>query len=356
MDNILIGVVDKKFTPLYEAEKESILFKYPCPNTYECTEYNFTLPPGRYKFEAYGGSAGSHDGRVPTAIEPDRKSCMSQDIVDIYKGNTICQLTSSSSTNLPGAGGYMSGIITLKRRTKVFAAVAGKGEYSNQIAPRGGYNGGGNAKKYSTGSAAGGGATDIRFEKNDVFHRVLVAGGGGGTDDNQGAGGCGGYEDAQGFWIASTYYSNPVASQLYGFSFGQGESAGPKTSHTNSTSNNHVNDIAGAGGGWFGGFCSRHDAGGAGGGSSFILKEGAKIPSGTIVRHDGRYQFVEQGEYAFKKNEYLFENFRHAKGIWGGNGQIKITLISKINAHNACTKTMSYFHFSSFLFTIILSK
>ena len=75
------------------------------------------------------------------------------------------------------------------------------------------FNGGGRphilANKESHG-ASGGGSTDIRFEANDLYHRVLVAGGGGGTDDNQAAGGSGGYEDAQGYWISSSYNTKPI--------------------------------------------------------------------------------------------------------------------------------------------------
>ena len=74
--------------------------------------------------------------------------------------------------------------------------------------------------------------------------------------------------------------------------------------------------MGGAGGGWFGGFCNGSCNSGAEGGSSFILKKDALIPSGLIKRHDGRYSFIEEKAYAFKNNEYLFDNVRHAKGIW----------------------------------------
>ena len=343
MKNVQINVVNPKFSPLYTTENNAILLKYPCNNSYECTEYIFVLPPGKYKFEAYGGSGGSSDGRFTSAILNDRSGCIPQETVQLYKGNTECRL-SVSGINKPGSGGYMSGVITLRKNTIVYASIAGMGEFSKGIAPQGGYNGGGNASESSYKSASGGGATDIRFEVNDLYHRVLVAGG------------SGGYEDAQGFWIYGRYNPTPIASQLYGFSFGQGESAGSKTSHPNSTSVGNSGDIGGSGGGWFGGFCSGSCSGGAGGGSSFVLTKTAKIPEGKIERYSDRYELIEEKEYAFLDRKYSFENVHNASGIWGGNGQVRITLIKLLRYGDAGTKDRHIIHFSYTLIHILICR
>ena len=355
MKKVQISLTNAKFSPNYTADDTTLLLRYPCQTTYECADYFFTLPPGKYKIEAYGGSGGSRDGKFTTAVLNDRSGCVPQSTVTNYEGNTECRM--STSVNQPGSGAYMSGVITLRKDTFVFASIAGMGEFISSRAPKGGYNGGGDALYSSQfGASSGGGSTDIKFEVNDLYHRVLVAGGGGGIDNAQGTGGSGGYEDAQGYWIESNYHSTPIASQLYGFSFGQGESAGSKTSHPNSTSAGNSDDVGAAGGGWFGGFCSGSNGGGAGGGSSFILTKTAKIPEGKIKRHTGRYVFIEEKEYAFIERKYSFDNVQHANGIWGGNGQVRITLIKSIKAHNYCTKRLSDFRFSHIIIAVMIYK
>ena len=37
---------------------KSILFKYPCKNTSDCTPYDVFIPPGVYKFELWGAQGG----------------------------------------------------------------------------------------------------------------------------------------------------------------------------------------------------------------------------------------------------------------------------------------------------------
>ena len=72
----------------------------------------------------------------------------------------------------PGSGGYMSGVISLRKNTIVYASIAGIGEFSKARTSKGGYNGGGDALYSSFGSASGGGSTDIRFEANDLYQKV----------------------------------------------------------------------------------------------------------------------------------------------------------------------------------------
>ena len=339
---------NQEYSKNVEISGNSILLKYPiCPNSYECAPYKFSFPPGKFHIECYGASGGRESGEATTFFDPYTKQCLSQTIVEAYKGNTQC-----ANENSPGAGGYIAGILTIKKRTNAFAYIGGKGTYGTTI-NKGGYNGGGSAN-INYASASGGGATDLRIEENDVYHRVIVAGGGGGTDntkENDGRGGSGGYPEGQGYWVDNSYHSNPLASQLYGFSFGIGESAGPKTNHPNSTSSSHTDDIAGARGGWFGGFISGNINGGGGGGSSFILTKTAQIPLGIIKQYDSRYnEILSQGEYAFDHNsQYVMTNMQFANGIWAGNGQIRITVLS---IYILTCKTQIFRNF--FLFTLIL--
>ena len=335
----------------------TLILKYPCSSTYQCAEYSLFLNPGSYKIEAYGASGGSYNGIVSSAINSNIQSCISQDIVHLFNGNTYCYLN-KGDINHPGAGGYMSGIITLRKRTKIFVAVGGKGEFTKAHAPYGGYNGGGNALIWNDmGTASGGGATDIRLLENDFYHRVLVAGGGGGTDNRETYGGSGGYPDAQAFGAGSSFYSSPIASQLYGFSFGQGESGSSvKSSHPNATNLGYgAYDVGGAGGGWFGGFIGGSGSGGgAGGGSSFILKKGAHLPTNPIKRYTDKYILKEEKDYAFTgKSQYYFTDIAYATGIWSGNGFAKITLIKSLQLF--CTKD-KVSNSISYIFMIIMSN
>ena len=128
--------------------QNTLTLNYPCTSTYICSEYSLSLDPGSYKIEAYGASGGSNNGIVSSAINTNLQSCISKEVVDFFQGNTYCYLN-TGDINHPGAGGYMSGIVFLKKRTKIFVAVGGKGEFMNQHPPFGGYNGGGNALMWS---------------------------------------------------------------------------------------------------------------------------------------------------------------------------------------------------------------
>ena len=320
----------------YKKRSDSFILEYPCPEPYECSSYNFVLPKGKYLLELYGASGGSVI--KTTSMRLKNNSCIDQSIVEQYNGNTVC-----NPINSGGSGAYISGILYLKKETKLYANIGVNGSYSSikGVKALGGYNGGGHSLDYVSGS--GGGATDIRVDVDDVYHRIIVAGGGGGSDNyyfdtdtlkDDGTGGSGGYPEGQSFWFDGEYYENgSVASQLYGFSFGIGESAGAKTAHPNST---HlgimVNDIAGAGGGWYGGFVGGHANCGSGGGSSFILTEKADIPEGEIIQYDDRYEKqISKGKYAFSRDsEYAMFLAGYANGIWYGNGKIKITVMSAV--------------------------
>ena len=114
-------------------------FLYRCGSISTCTPYEVDLPPGIYRFEAWGAQGGNTGGRATG-----------------------------------GKGGYAAGDITLKKSQHFYIYVGSKGSsYPNpdEFA----YNGGGRGLK----SGAGGGATDFRVISDSLYHRIMVAGGGG---------------------------------------------------------------------------------------------------------------------------------------------------------------------------------
>ena len=332
---------------------------YPCSVTYSCTSYYFYLNPGRYVFDLFGAGAGEVNSRSTLKREDSGTKCVSAYNSSIYGGNAQC-----SPGNSAGSGGFISGSLTLKKRTKFFANIGGSGQVGSSdtaTALRGGYNGGGSCRYYSTPSTSGGGATDIRAETDDLWHRIIVAGGGGGRDNagssagssGDGSGGAGGYPNGQSFWIDGVYQNKMFATQTYGFSFGQGESAATLLyTHKNSTGSGTC-DVAGAGGGWFGGHVSRSDNGGAGGGSSFILTNKAAIPEGSISTHDERYTYIKSQAYAFTNNSpYAMQLEAYANGIRSGNGFIRIRIR---NSANSCRDLHRSNKINYYLIIMILS-
>ena len=227
-----------------------------------------------------------------------------------------------------------------------FSYVTSGDAYADENRPKGGFNGGGKGSSYYDtnepvcGSSGGSGSTDIRFDKSDLWHRVIVSGGGGGSDNptgtykggDDGSGGAGGGLIAQGFWINGQYNGDHLANQTFGFTFGNGESAQKSkcnAPHGVQTPGGNT-DRAGAGGGWFGGFASHHGNGGAGDGSSFVLTNDAVIPSRTIESRDSYYSedSANSNEYAFKNHpSFTFFEPIFVPGIWKGDGLVRIEVI-----------------------------
>lgn len=211
-----------------------------------------TLTPGTYKLECWGAEGGSYSS---------------------YYG---------------GAGGYSVGTITLtKNSTDLYIYVGGQPEATTSTGETpGGFNGGGKGcsrtYNYSSYGQGGGGATDVRIGKNDLYARVIVAGGGGGSSSENslttkyGGGTTGGSS-------ASGYGATQTAAGTNG-SFGQGGSA--TTSGTN-----YNYGSGGGGGGWYGGgACSDYSdstnyRGYNGGGSGYVYTSAtaANYPSGNYV-------------------------------------------------------------------------
>ena len=355
-------------------EKNQYTFNYPCISTFECTYYEITLEPAVYRIELYGASGG-YNGNYITAYKvqnrcPDIPS-------NVIKRNVECNLNANNA----GAGGYTSGLIKISHKTNAFLFIGGSGQYTYKIEERdnnncykrenmieGGYNGGGWASNFygadTTGSGSGGGATDLRFDEPDLFHRVIVAGGGGGTDDqagtgrDDGSGGAGGGLTAQSFYFQGIEDTGLFASQDKGFSFGYGESAQQQRSkHSNGKGATGASDKGGAGGGWFGGFASHSGYGGAGGGSSFVLTEELvkKIPQEEITSYNSFYDegSKQSQKYAFLDvSEYYFQKYLMASGVWAGNGFAIITIVTptQCTSHHHIFITLS----NIFVFIVLL--
>ena len=200
----------------------------------EPKSYELTLSPGVYKFELWGGSAFDVDGNYLK-------------------------------------GGYSKGRIVLTDKTPVFVTVGGRGSKQSEgtSSPKGGFNGGGDAK----GGRSGAGASDIRLLENTLYHRVIVAGGSGGGTKSYGGGLEGGYTNQEYRGTPGTqtgpgtgcYCSDDSCDTTQcapgGFGYG-GSSISAKG--------------GGGGGGWYGGssVASTGSSWGAGGGGSgFVLTE-----------------------------------------------------------------------------------
>lgn len=327
--------------------------KYPCANSFVCSDLFADLPPGIYSFSLFGASGGFQENFISSALKPDHTDCVNQSSVYLFGGNTVCNKINSAS----GAGGFTFGTIKLKKKTRVFVAIGGKGEYKKGAVTydinsraKGGYNGGGRGFCHSSGTSGGGGATDIRLINDDFWHRVLVAGGGGGSDnqaesktfsgDDDGGAGAGGGLVAQGFWINGVYNGNFLAKQKTGFTFGNGEAAQEKGSKGNGRKTyDGTSDRSGAGGGWFGGYASHHGNGGSGGGSSFAFTSSAEIPEGNIVSYDDLYESSTTKPYAFSKERdsgYFFSDVEMAQGIWSGDGKVIMNVVHFYGSLNSC--------------------
>jgi len=96
----------------------------------------------------------------------------------------------------PGNGGRVQGTLAVTPGHTLYINIGGRGGNGSPSGAVGGANGGGNANFYFFGcGGAGGGATDLRLDGNNLSNRVVVAGGGGGNGwDSPGpaAGGDGG--------------------------------------------------------------------------------------------------------------------------------------------------------------------
>lgn len=230
---------------------------------YEGKQADFSLSPGRYKFEVWGAKGGDSTGKR----------------------------ANSSSNGKGGLGGYSTGTLQLNESKNIHVFVGGAGcpgNSSDGAESSGGFPDGGRTKTGHRNSATcvpgtGGGSTSIRLIKNTDYHRLIVAGGGGGASGdsiNTSSGGFGG-----GLCGGNCYYNGVLQTQGSGTQTGStrglgcGDNGDPGEFGKGGTGKykSGRDSGGGGGGGWYGGgsggYGSNFDCSSGGGGSGWIYTE-----------------------------------------------------------------------------------
>lgn len=262
---------------------------------------SITLPKGTYKLECWGAQGGNG-------------------------ANGSSGLDSSSGAP-GGKGGYSMGTLLLPAKTQIYVYVGGKGGCitSSTNDYNGGFNGGGSGgvSGSMSRSGGGGGATDIRFEQDSLYARVIVAGGGGATSwgpSNE-------YGDAGGGESSIAGSNSPgLSNQTSGNAFGIGANA-----KASSTSYN----INGAGGGgWYGGISSTNSVGGGskthgGGGSGYVYTSSTakNYPSGCLLNSS---YYLSDAKTIAGNTSFTSPTGSSETGH-SGNGYCRITVIEYKN-------------------------
>jgi hypothetical protein len=290
---------------------------------YVCAPYTYLFSPGLYLLEVWGASGGN-----ATITHTDQVS---------------------QYPTYGGKGGYSKGVIQIHHPTNAFIYVGEKGFIVTETGKnsRGTFGGGGNltlTTSYAGHGCIGGGATDIRLNKDNLYSRVIVAGGGGGAaggmtnsygthgGDGGGKEGYKGFDDTQ----PQNYYT-----------FGGTQESGGKTNGCyycpigyngefglgGGTTNYNTNYGGSGGGGWFGGAGGAHRISGAGGSGyafnessykppNFLLNQSYYLTNSSVL--DGKTQFPIP-------SENFYNNLKETGHV--GNGAVRITFLSE--THNS---------------------
>ena len=221
-----------------------------------------------------------------------------------------------NTTYVGGLGGYSKGIVHLTKGTTLYVCVGGQPQTvtTTKTAVPGGFNGGGNGfnRDYSstyTYGQAGGGATDIRIGQNNLYARVIVAGGGSGSNNRTSGYAGGGTSGISG----QSGYAGTQTSAGSGGSFGQGGSV-------TTSGNNYKYGASGGGGGFYGGGAgtSYSDSTNydkySGGGSGYVYTSStaSSYPSGCLLN-----------------STYYLTASSTTQGTNTGHGKATITYIGK---------------------------
>ena len=196
--------------------------------------------------------------------------------VVLNQGVYFFQIWGASSSN-KSLGGYSEGFLTINNAVQIFARIGGKGNcLIDNIGPiSGGQNGGGAAylSQYQS-ICSGGGGTDLRFYKDSVYYRFIVAGGAGTSAINAFGGGL------IGGTINNVNRGKGATQENPGFGCVNG--AGCNKGTFGKGGDASIGDFGGGGGGgWFGGasgssYASSWTAGG--GGSGYVLTRASYKP------------------------------------------------------------------------------
>ena len=246
-----------------------------------------------------------------------------------------------------GKGGYSYGTLTLTENITAYINIGGQGGSvsSSTTGGTGGNNGGGaggNGSSSSTGIAGsgGGGSTDIRLKQDNLYARVIVAGGGGGAG---GAGQNGGSSlDGSTASIGgigggtSGITGNNSGQSNYGGKAGgagtattAGTAGSASTSTTSSTDNTYcAGGGGGAGGGWYGG-------GGGGGGS--LTQSSQRGNAGN----SGSFGTGGKGGASYSSCERAY--YGSGGGSGGGGSGYVYTSSTATNYPSGCLLNSSYY-------------
>ena len=272
----------------------STVYEYPCSSSTDCYPFNVSLENGLYSFEVWGASGGG------------------------------------PNDELSAPGGYSYGEIHVPSKTTIFIFLGGKGVTSTiDGLTESAFNGGGKGSKDPRHQydSSGGGASDIRVNEPDLFHRVIVAGGGGGSGhdffDSQGGygGGENGIQGSEGCYTKTYCVSGGKGGEQKGDDerFGLGED------HQGGDAN-----AAGGGGGWFGGFAGEYYGAGGGGGSGFVYREENELVQVPIT-YRLRNAFTRSGNETYPSP---FEDSQAASRIRHGVARITILIPICTAFHN----------------------
>lgn len=279
---------------------------------------------GFYQIELWGAQGGNSVGN-------NSKTC------SYNRGNAY-------GGGCGGFGAYTSGVIKLNKDETLYIYVGQRGlngqARKNKV---GGWNGGGSSTydhSDDEASGSGGGATDVRLvptsskttwnEFESLKSRIMVAAGGGGGSDV--------YVGGNGGTISSTKtrFSN-IATQTSGYAFGYGENSIYRKSNI---------DVAGGGGGYFGGYSTASSSGNYGnygqtgtGGSSYVSGCDGCISIDEASASQANIIFKDSNEhysgYVFSDINMIPGGSNMPKSTTGysvgntSNGFARITLVSK---------------------------
>ena len=277
-------------------------FPYPCESHEICYSYKIFFQRGKYKIELWGAQGGNQ-----------------------------------SVKSVPGGkGAFVSGILSLSKRTKMYLFVGASGIHNDTKKV---FGGGG--KGSVTDGGSGGGATDLRYSIDDYSSRIIVAAGGAGSTyyDNKelhggDAGGLTGYpgENVKNVAFSSLIQpgcggiqSGKFPSSCFACIFGYGDDS--------------YDFGSGGGGGYYGGGKGAYYYGtvaSGGGGSSYI----SGYP-GCANNNLFRFQnpLIKSG-----KDEFLSPYGENEIGN-SGNGYARITCLSKLYICTRCVSNNRYFIF-----------
>ena len=279
--------VSCEVTPSVSCSNNVCELNYPCSDSYSCKPYKITLKRGLYHVDVFGAEGGGY--------------------------------------STPGKGGEIKGFLKINKNSTFFAYVGAKGEKgANKFIPAT-FGGGGAGYGYKNwhNIGSGGGASDLRTDKDSLSSRIIVAGGGGAGGFNShsevyndspggdGSGDNGKSAVSSKGTAGSGAFTNKAGENGIKGIFGYGGNATESEGYEGS----------GGGGGYYGGNSGKSYCSGGGGGSGYI-------------------------------NKNYFRKYKTFTGVRQGHGLIKITFLSSYIINNVVRSADKIF----FLFIVLISS